>query len=176
MTEKIRWQGKAPNWSTVVVDVESLKPHSRNPRTITKEAFERLCQRIREEGFRSPITTDGTGRILAGHQRWRAAKELGIKQVPIMTPDRELTADECGQILVADNVSHGQWDFDILSADFEPFELASWGVELPELVVDDKNPADAGAECFKIVVETLNEADRADLVSELEARGYKCKT
>jgi site-specific DNA-methyltransferase (adenine-specific) len=124
-------------WTAQEIDVADLKPYDRNPRTITKEAFARLVTRIKEEGFRAPITTDGKGTILAGHQRYRAAKELGYSKLPIMVPDRQLTPEECGQIVVADNVSHGEWDFDILSADFEPIELAEWGVELPDLTQVD---------------------------------------
>lgn len=138
-------------WTAQEIDVADLKPYDRNPRTITKEAYERLVTRIKEEGFRAPITTDGKGTILAGHQRYRAAKELGYSKLPIMVPDRDLTAEECGQIVVADNVSHGDWDFDILSADFEPLELAEWGVYLPDLTpVEPENnelPNNAPQEC-----------------------------
>ena len=138
-------------WTAQTVDVADLKPYSRNPRTITKEAYARLVKRIKEEGFRAPITTDGKGTILAGHQRYRAAKELGYSKLPIMVPSRELTPDECGQIVVADNVSHGDWDFDMLAADFEPLELAEWGVDLPDLTPvvpdNDEMPDNTPQEC-----------------------------
>lgn len=120
-------------WTAKEVDVADLKPYDRNPRTITKEAYARLVTRIKEEGFRTPITTDGKGTILAGHQRYRAACQLNYSKLPIMMPSRDLTKEEAAQIVVADNVSHGEWDFDILSADFEPLELAEWGVDLPDL-------------------------------------------
>lgn len=133
-------------WSTVQADVADLKPYDRNPRTITKDAFERLVARIREEGFRAPITTDGKGTILAGHQRYRAACQLNYSKLPIMIPSRPLTKEECAQIVVADNVSHGDYDMDMLAADFEPMELAEWGVYLPDLSpVEPDEPKEAAS-------------------------------
>lgn len=132
MTKATKWLTDV-TWSTQEVDVADLKPYDRNPRTITKEAFERLVTRIKEEGFRAPITTDGKGTILAGHQRYRAACELHYAKLPIMVPSRELTQDECAQIVVADNVSHGEWDMDKLANGWEVLELADWGLNLPDL-------------------------------------------
>lgn len=57
----------------------------------------------------------------------RALKEIGIKEVQILTPDRELTEQEFKEILIKDNLHEGSFDLDILSVDFDIDELLSMG-------------------------------------------------
>lgn len=132
MTKSTKWLTDV-TWSSQEVDVADLKMHEHNPRTITKDDYARLVKHIREEGFRVPITVDQNNRILCGHQRYRAAKELGYGKLPVMYPSRDLTEDECDAILVRDNVDYGEFDNDMLANLYEPMELAEWGVYLPDL-------------------------------------------
>lgn len=65
--------------------------------------------------------------IIGGHARTRALKEIGIKDVQVLVPDRELTEQEFKEILIKDNLHEGSFDLDILSVDFDIDELLSMG-------------------------------------------------
>ena len=67
-----------------MVDVRELKEHPRNNNKHTKEQLARLVKVIKANGFRRVITVSrNSGFMTAGHLRLLAAKELGMKQVPV---------------------------------------------------------------------------------------------
>lgn len=114
------------------IDISELVLMDKNPRKISKENFERLKKSLQnnKEFFeaRPIICSNRTGKniIIAGNQRYRAAKELGIKKVPcaIMT----LTEEKEKEINIRDNVELGEWDYDILANEFNEEDLKDWGV------------------------------------------------
>lgn len=115
--------------------ISEIKELPNNPRTITKEDFDRLKNSIIDnpeyfEG-RPLILSDRTGElvVLAGNQRLRAAKAVGLKEVPtIVLPN--LTEEKEKEIIIRDNVSNGRWDMDLLANDFDLQDLADWGVDV----------------------------------------------
>lgn len=63
-----------------------------NPRAITPDAIEALKASIRDLGFAKPIIVKPDGLTIAGHQRSRAARELGLEHVPAwVIPDVGVT-------------------------------------------------------------------------------------
>ena len=62
-----------------------LRPANRNARTHSKKQIGQIAASIAEFGFNSPIIVNDEGRIIAGHGRWEAAKQLGLKLVPVVT-------------------------------------------------------------------------------------------
>ena len=64
------------------VRVELLRPHSANPRTHSLKQIRQIATSIRKFGFLNPILIDPENRILAGHGRLAAAKQLGMETVP----------------------------------------------------------------------------------------------
>lgn len=115
--------------------VSEIKELPNNPRTISKEDFDRLKESIIDnpeyfEG-RPLILSDRTGElvVLAGNQRLRAAKAVGLKEVPtIVLPN--LTEEKEKEIIIRDNVSNGRWDMELLANDFDLQDLADWGVDV----------------------------------------------
>ena len=115
--------------------VSEIKELPNNPRTISKEDFDRLKDSIIDnpeyfEG-RPLILSDRTGElvVLAGNQRLRAAKAVGLKEVPtIVLPN--LTEEQEKEIIIRDNVSNGRWDMELLANDFDLQDLENWGVEV----------------------------------------------
>jgi len=127
------------------IDVEKLKLNERNPRTITKESFRKLCKSIKDnkEFFeaRPIIVSNRTGEnvIIAGNQRYRAALEVGLKKVPVAIFEN-LTPKKEKEILIRDNVQNGAWNFEVLANEFEVEDLENWGFdksELPEIEIED---------------------------------------
>lgn len=116
--------------------LKDLKELPGNPRTIKKDQFERLKKSIQDNPdyfeARPLILSDRTGElvILAGNQRYKAAKALGLAEVPtVLLPN--LSEEREKEIIIRDNVENGDWDFDILANEWDEEELDAWGVDLP---------------------------------------------
>lgn len=107
-----------------------LRPDPRNARTHPKRQVEQIVQSIRTFGFTNPILSDPQGNLIAGHGRLRAAKEMGLEQVPVI----ELTGlSEAHKkaLRLADNkiTLNAGWDTEILK-----LELAD--LSIPEIDID----------------------------------------
>ena len=116
--------------------IAELKELPGNPRTIKKDQFEKLKKSIQDNAdyfeARPIILSDRTGElvILAGNQRYKAAKAIGLKEVPtILLPN--LTVEREKEIIIRDNVENGEWDWDELANAWDANLLDDWGVDLP---------------------------------------------
>lgn len=123
--------------------LESLKPLENNPRYIKEEDFERLCASVQNnpELFEAQpiILSDRTGElvIIAGNQRYRAAKEVGLKEVPTVLL-AGLTEQKEKEIIIRTNVTNGKWDYDRLANDDWSIEdLGDWGLDCSFLNTDE---------------------------------------
>lgn len=116
--------------------LKDLHELENNPRQIKKDQFEKLKQSIKDNPdyfeARPIILSDRTGElvILAGNQRYKAAKAIGMTEVPtILLPN--LTEEREKEIIIRDNVENGDWDWDMLANEWDADVLDSWGVDLP---------------------------------------------
>lgn len=79
----------------VMLDVGSLKPATYNPRKISEEQKATLQESIRQLGFVMPVIVNKKNNtIIAGHQRTNAARQLGLKSVPVQFVDDIDIGDE----------------------------------------------------------------------------------
>ncbi len=106
-----------------------LTPDARNARTHPKRQIEQLKAAITAFGFTNPILVDEVGGLIAGHGRLRAAKELGLAEVPTI-PLAGLGEAEKRALRIADNkIALGAgWDFDLLK--LELVELTAMDIDL----------------------------------------------
>lgn len=68
-----------------IFDINSIYPHPRNDEffdDLEGELWESFVADIKNRGIEQPITINQHGTIINGHQRWRAAKELGLETIP----------------------------------------------------------------------------------------------
>lgn len=148
---KIKIEGK--EWEVVPVKVKDLIPNPKNPRTITKENFERLKRKIKRQGFRSAIQVDNDGIILGGNQRYAALMEMGYAEtpIPVIRPCFKMTEKDRQEAIVTDNIFDGAWNTEMLANEYDQNDLAEWGYDIPwqEEPLDPENP-DAPAEEFDI--------------------------
>ena len=120
--------------TTTLVDINTLTPNAKNPRIVKKEDFEKLKQSIKDNPelfFDRPIIASnrtGENIILCGNTRYRAAKELGMKEVPASI--RKLTKKKEDEWMIRDNVSNGLWDWEILANEHDEEKLNEWGLEV----------------------------------------------
>ena len=113
-----------------VAEIHELKG---NPRVIKKDQFEKLKTSIKNNPdyfeARPCILSNRTGVlvVIAGNQRLRASRELGMTEVPTILLEG-LTEEREREIIVRDNVENGEWDYDILANEWKATDLEDWGV------------------------------------------------
>lgn len=68
-----------------MIKVSALKPEKNNPRKISAESLNGLCESIREDPeFMTlrPIVVDEDNTVIGGNQRLKAIIQLGFKEIP----------------------------------------------------------------------------------------------
>ena len=103
--------------------IEDLIPYHNNPR-LNDEAVEYVKNSIKEFGFKVPMVIDKNNVIVAGHTRYKASKELGLKEVPCIIAD-DLTDEQIKAFRLADNkVSEkAEWDFELLDKELDDIDI-----------------------------------------------------
>ena len=101
------------------IKIDELIPYEKNPRK-NDEAVKYVAESIKQFGFKVPIIIDKDNVIVAGHTRLKAAKELGLIEVPCIVAD-DLTEEQIKAFRLADNkVSEkAEWDFELLDEELK---------------------------------------------------------
>ena len=143
--------------------ISDLKQHPKNPRKHPKKLLERLKRSIEEYGFTNPVLVSKDNKILAGHARCKAAKELGISEVPVIRLDFE--GAKADAYVIIDNKLNelSEWDIPLLESlikDIEKsdFDVTLTGFDLTEIdelfsKSDDKEGKDDGYDVTKALEE-----------------------
>ena len=122
-------------------------PYARNARKIPQKAIDKVAASIKEFGFRQPIVVDKEAVIIVGHVRLMAAKQLGLREVPVHVAEN-LSPAQVKAYRLMDNRAHSEtdWDLELLAPELEElkafdFDLSLTGFddrELQELLVDSE--------------------------------------
>ena len=97
-----------------LIDPETLKSAAYNPRQITREELNKLIKSIKQFGFVDPaLVRKQDNMIVGGHQRVKAAIEMGLKEIPVVFLD--ITENDAKLLNVALNKISGDWDEDKLA-------------------------------------------------------------
>jgi hypothetical protein len=112
------------------IEPSKLKPWEDNPR-INDEAVDAVVKSIKSFGFNVPILCDQQFTIIAGHTRWKAAKKIGMKSVPVIM--LELSEAQRDAFAIADNKTGeiAVWDYPGLRRILE--KLKRKKINLPSL-------------------------------------------
>lgn len=135
------------------VNINKIKPNPKNPRIIKDDKFRKLVKSITEFPQmleKRPLVcfTDVDDKlvVLGGNMRLKAAKEVGLKELPVMLAD-DWTEEQKNEFLIKDNVGFGEWDWDILANEWDTDKLQDWGLSLPidiEEIKETKDIPDIG--------------------------------
>lgn len=103
----------------IIKGIGEIQPYENNPRN-NDNAVDAVAASIREFGWQQPIVVDKDGVIIAGHTRYKAAKKLGLAEVPVVVADK-LTEEQIKAYRLADNKSGelAEWDFAALEEELE---------------------------------------------------------
>ena len=120
--------------------VNDLIPYINNPRK-NDDAVDKVASSIKHFGFKVPIVIDNQNEVVAGHTRLKAAKKLGMDEVPCIVAD-DLDDNQVKAFRLADNkVSEAAaWDDELLG--IEMFNIND--IDLTEFGFDVFNEEDFG--------------------------------
>ena len=119
--------------NSVKTKISEIKLNPNNPRLIKDDKFTKLVQSIKDFPEMldiRPIVVNSDMVILGGNMRFKACKEAGLKEVPIIVADN-LTEEQQREFLIKDNTSGGEWDFEMLANEWDVDQLDAWGLDIP---------------------------------------------
>ena len=120
---------------------DELIPYVNNPRN-NDQAVDAVASSIKNFGFKVPIVIDSKNEIINGHTRLKAAKKLGIEEVPVIVAD-DLTEDQIKAFRIADNkvAELADWDEELLLAELNMIEMdmAQFNIDMSELDFEDSS-------------------------------------
>lgn len=105
-----------------------------NPRQWKKTEVDKIAKSLREtpELFeaRPIIVTKYAGKfvILGGNLRYEGCKRNKDKDAPCFIIPDDTPIDKMKEIIIKDNGSFGEWDFDSLANEWGDLPLTDWGV------------------------------------------------
>lgn len=117
----------------IKVKISEVKVNPNNPRLIKDDKFVKLVQSIKDLPQMldiRPIVVNSDMVVLGGNMRLKACKEAGLKEVPVIIANN-LTEEQQREFLIKDNVSGGEWDWNILANEWNAEQLEDWGLDIP---------------------------------------------
>ena len=158
-----------------------------NPRQWTRTDIDSLAKSLREtpELFeaRPVIVVPHGGKyvILGGNLRYEASRANKADSIPAVVFPESTPVDKLKEIVIKDNGSFGQWDYDALANEWDDLPLVDWGVPAWESPKDEEipdEPVDLSDKLnveYKIEITCVNEAEQEKMYNELTERGYECR-
>lgn len=161
--------------------VEELIPYENNPRK-NDAAVDKVALSISAFGFKVPIVIDKDNVIVTGHTRLKAAKKIGLTEVPCIRAD-DLTDDQIKAFRLADNkvAEFSEWDEEKLLKELEALnevDMSIYGFEFPDDEdgedEDDTYSKDTNIPQYEIqgekpdISELVNEDKTKELLEEIE--------
>lgn len=136
------------------MDVNLLKPREGNPNVLDAHGYNFLLKEIKKRGMVQPILVDKDFIIIDGEHRWRASKQLGLKEVDVVVVD----ADKFEAMAALINMNQ-------IKGEFDPTKLGL----MIETLIDEKGKE----ELEKMLA--LDQKLIDDLVKDAEATQTKKK-
>ena len=153
-------------------NITDIKQNPNNPRIIKDEQFAKLVQSLKdfpEMLEKRPLVcftdTDKKFVVLGGNMRLKAAKEVGLKELPVMLAD-DWTEEQKQQFLIKDNVGFGEWNWEELQADWDVEQLGEWGLDVPQWANNSEDIEDI--ENIESFNESVNFTIKCESIEQLE--------
>lgn len=120
--------------------IDEVKPYPNNPRN-NDDGVEAVANSIKKFGWQQPIVVDKDNVIIVGHTRYKAAKKLGMKEVPVVVASN-LSDEQVRAYRLADNKTGEltDWDMSLLDdelGDIADIDMSDFGFDL-DIPEDDE--------------------------------------
>lgn len=117
------------------VSIQDVKPYDKNPRD-NDGGVDAVANSIKEFGWQQPIVVDKDNVIIVGHTRYKAAKKLGMKEVPVVVASN-LSDEQVRAYRLADNKTGEltDWDDDLLKTELASIldvDMSDFGFEFQQ--------------------------------------------
>jgi hypothetical protein len=180
--------------------IYKVKGNPLNPRIIKNDKFKKLVNSIINiPAFMKlrPIILDENFMVIGGNMRLKAHQHLNRKEIwtDMFTQadcdemnalaekeERETKTylEYCNEITIKDNVSAGEWEYDMLANGWDSVQLNEFGLDVWENEDDkfDKDVNDISdniGEEFRVEVELKSENEQQQLYNDLTKKGYTCR-
>lgn len=169
-----------------MIPLASIKPNDKNPRKIRDERLQKLAESIERLPAMMelrPIVVDEAGVVIGGSMRVRALGALGYTEIPStwVRSAANMTPEERRRFIIADNVSFGTWDEDLLVEEYNHDELLDMGLDQYGIApmseadlagfFDEPKPAAATEPEIKVMVLHFSTDDHAAVTATTKAMG-----
>lgn len=121
--------------------IDKLIPNEYNPNRQSDHEFELLKRSITDDGMTQPVLVmRATGQIVDGEHRWRACKELGYTEIPVVPVD--MTEEQRRVATLRHNLARGSHDIDLTAnvlRDLQNLGALDWArdaLQLDQVEVD----------------------------------------
>ena len=142
---------------------------------------EAVANSIKEFGWQQPLVIDKDGIIIIGHTRLKAAKSLGMNEVPCVIADN-LTDEQIKALRLADNKvgELAEWDNELLELELDEildFDMSDFGFDFDD---DDEEkekekPDVELEENYELIIECTSERDMQEKYDMLLEMGIECR-
>ena len=137
--------------------IERLKPsqlrmNPNNPRTIKTAKFRLLVESLEQDPEMleaRPIVVDPSMMVLGGNMRLKAARAAKLETVPVYIANWDEVKQR--RFILKDNASYGDWDWDMLLNEWEPDEIQSCGVDIPDYEPDKEEAEEDNYEVPEVI-------------------------
>jgi DNA modification methylase len=145
---------KVPTESSMAIQtwpIDKLIPYARNPRK-NDGAVDQMCGALSEFGFKIPCLVRGDGEVIDGHLRLKAARKLGITDIPVILCDEWTPAQvKAFRLMVNRSATWADWDEDLLAVELMDLQTSNYDLaltgfdtkEIDELTLSDAPEEDA---------------------------------
>ena len=156
------------------IEISKLKPARYNPRQISTTQYNDLKKSIERFGLVDPIIINKNENVvIGGHQRLKIIKSLGEKTIGCVVLD--LTKEQERELNVRLNKNTGEFDFDILSTEFDIDELVDWGFKHIDLGLNIDKIDEDKEDIATITIKEEDLIKAQQLYNELKEKGYNIK-
>lgn len=155
-----------------------------NPRQWSEDDVNKIAKSLEEtpELFEArPLLLYPVGNkfvILGGNLRFTGAKKLKWKTAPAIIVPEETSVEKLREVVIKDNGSFGEWDFDALANEWDDLPLAEWGVPAWDTKEESTEQSEDTEEAVKVTISFPSEEQRERFLAvyktEIE-EAYDCK-
>ena len=149
------------------LNIAAIRPNEENPRFITDAKFKKLVKSIQDfpEMLEArPLVIDEDNIVLGGNMRLKALKSAGVIDVPVK---RVIgwSEQQKREFVIKDNLSYGEWDWEILANQWNNEQLSDWGMDIPEIETenDDQEAIDDGYQEPEVLEVDVKEGDLIEI-------------